>query len=111
MYCANREAGCQKQLLLRNLDAHVQQECEYEMIQCIHRSKGCTAGILRHKFAQHLKDECLFRRVKCQFCGTELMVNEQEVTWFKTTTFLVIIIIHVVAIVATNNNKIVGSYE
>ncbi|XP_071807096.1 TNF receptor-associated factor 3-like [Asterias amurensis] len=78
VYCANREAGCQKQLLLRNLDEHVQQECEYEMIQCIHRSKGCTAGILRHKFAQHLEDECLFRRVKCQFCGTELMANEQE---------------------------------
>ncbi len=92
VYCANRESGCQKQLLLKNLDNHVQQECEYEMIQCIHRSKGCTAGILRHKFAQHLEEECLFRRVKCKFCSTELMANEQEVTWFKAKSFPVIMI-------------------
>jgi hypothetical protein len=78
VYCANRSRGCPEQMLLKMMDAHLQQECSYEVISCMHHSKGCLKRMQRNQLVQHLEKECAFRRQKCRYCGDEIIANELE---------------------------------
>ncbi|XP_038071587.1 TNF receptor-associated factor 3-like [Patiria miniata] len=88
MYCANKSRGCKEQVPLKKMDEHLQQECNYELINCMHRSKGCLQRVQRNQLVQHLEKECAFRRQKCRYCGDDFVKNELELHEKECKKFL-----------------------
>nr|ABN04152.1 tumor necrosis factor receptor-associated factor 3 [Branchiostoma belcheri] len=77
VYCRFKKNGCQEILLLRNLEAHVN-ECEYAIIDCIFKEAGCIITLQRRHLPHHLDSECNYRQEQCSFCGELVAVSQLE---------------------------------
>ncbi|XP_057302613.1 TNF receptor-associated factor 4-like [Hydractinia symbiolongicarpus] len=50
--CSNHQQGCTWSDELRNIEAHMRNDCEYQMVECEH--SDCKASMERRLLAQHI---------------------------------------------------------
>ena len=63
--CSNGKAGCKWRGKLRELDGHLGNMCQYEIVNC---PKGCEVSLPRRDIALHVKSECSRLVINCPHC-------------------------------------------
>ena len=63
--CSNGKAGCKWRGKLRELDGHLGNTCQYEIVDC---PKGCEVSLPRCDIALHVKSECSQLVINCPHC-------------------------------------------
>ncbi|XP_070561553.1 TNF receptor-associated factor 2-like [Ptychodera flava] len=66
--------GCSQSLKRRDLQRHLEQECEMRIVLC----QYCTARMVCKVLEIHLKNECLGVLVNCQFCNEGVLRGKLE---------------------------------
>ncbi len=54
-------------ILRKDSESHIQNECPYTIIECVNKKQGCTATMSRKKVQQHLDKFCSFRSLHCPY--------------------------------------------
>ena len=65
LHCNHQAAGCTTVKPLQEMEAHLQEECEYRLVECEH--KGCEATVPFIELEDHM-DSCDYRIVECKVC-------------------------------------------
>ncbi|XP_078097875.1 TNF receptor-associated factor 3-like isoform X2 [Mustelus asterias] len=68
VHCRNNKLGCQQQLALSALEAHLK-SCPFQQVQC--SRSGCSERVRRRDLSDHLTHECRLREVVCKYCHKE----------------------------------------
>lgn len=65
VYCRNSDQKCTWKGPLKQLDAHIKDECLFTIIDC---PNNCCQQILRNQIDEHNKDICPNRKIECEHC-------------------------------------------
>ena len=65
VYCSNKSRGCGKDMLVRELQNHLQ-ICQYVEVTC---SYGCGESLLRKDLKDHEENQCPKRPTNCEYCN------------------------------------------
>ncbi|XP_072405507.1 TNF receptor-associated factor 3-like [Chiloscyllium punctatum] len=71
IHCRNRKAGCQQQMALGSLEAHLN-SCPFQTIQC----SRCPEMVQRQELSDHLMFKCKRQAAQCRHCQKEMTVAE-----------------------------------
>ena len=63
--CSNGKAGCKWRGKLNELNGHLENICQYEIVDC---PKGCEVSLPRRDIAPHVKLECSRLVINCPHC-------------------------------------------
>ena len=67
VFCTNKNDGCRWQGEINNIDKHLTEECQYQMVDC---PNNCGKAVQKQLFINHVKNACIRRSVNCSFCCT-----------------------------------------
>jgi len=65
IFCTNRQTGCEWKGELNELDSHLKQTCEFQVIDCPNQ---CGEQIQRRDLPNHTKETCKCREYTCELC-------------------------------------------
>ena len=65
VFCTNKNDGCRWQGEINNIDKHLTEECQYQMVDC---PNNCGKAVQKQFFINHVKNACIRRSVNCSFC-------------------------------------------
>ena len=65
VYCSNKSRGCGKDMLVGELQDHLQ-VCQYVEVTC---SYGCGESLLRKDLKDHEENQCPKRPTNCEYCN------------------------------------------
>lgn len=68
IFCILKKDGCKWEGFVKDLDMHIEEDCEYEKINC--ENNLCKNKIRRKDLEEHLKN-CEFRKIECENCLKE----------------------------------------
>jgi len=69
LFCKNRSRKCTWQGSLNQLENHLENGCEFQMLNC--GNEDCTTQVMRKDLEDHHRD-CEFRQVKCSYCEKDV---------------------------------------